>query len=224
VNPLVYNGLDPVIQRTGHADLVQTAEGQWWMVMLGVRHQETQLAQLGRETFLAPVEWPEGGWPKVNNGKLVGTGIEGSLPEKKVASAWKDDFTSGRFNFHKPCSPSGSLELGWYHLRTPIKPCHSFNGRENHLTLISNGFKMDQFESPAMILRKQTAYRGIWSTRLDFEPTNDFEEAGTVVFYSDVSYAAIIIKSVQGSKVIVARWTDPETRTVKVGRHTEFKR
>jgi len=66
-----------------------------------------------------------------------------------------------------------------------------------------------------MVLRKQTAYSGMWSTRLDFEPSNDFEEAGTVVFYSDVSYAAILIKSVNGSRVIVARWTDHETRTIK---------
>jgi beta-xylosidase len=97
VNPLVHNGPDPVIQRTGHADLVQAKDGQWWMVMLGVRQQDTQLAQLGRETFLAPVEWPQGGWPVVNNGKLIGTTIEGSLPHQSTSLTWRDNFTTGKY-------------------------------------------------------------------------------------------------------------------------------
>jgi len=70
-----------------------------------------------------------------------------------------------------------------------------------------------------MLLRKQTSYRGIWSTRLDFDPKNEYEEAGTTVFYSDTSYAAVLIKSIQGSRVVMARWTDNVTRTVKVGSH-----
>lgn len=68
-----------------------------------------------------------------------------------------------------------------------------------------------------MLLRKQTSYRGIWSTRLDFDPKNDYEEAGTAVFYSDTSYATVLIRSIQGSRVVMARWTDNLTRTVKVG-------
>ncbi|KAL1850428.1 hypothetical protein VTK73DRAFT_9682 [Phialemonium thermophilum] len=35
--PLWYNGPDEEVQRTGHADLFEDGEGQWWAVMLGVR-------------------------------------------------------------------------------------------------------------------------------------------------------------------------------------------
>lgn len=74
-----------------------------------------------------------------------------------------------------------------------------------------------------MVLRKQTSYTGTWSTRIDFEPTNEYEEAGTVAFYSDVSYAAIIVKLVGDRRIVLARWTDHESRTVKVCTFASFR-
>lgn len=71
-----------------------------------------------------------------------------------------------------------------------------------------------------MLLRKQVTYTGTWSTRIDFEPTNEYEEAGTVAYYSDASYAAIIIKQVGDKRVVIARWTGHESRTVKVTLHS----
>lgn len=55
------------VQRVGHADLVQRADGTWWAVMLGVRTLQGRHI-LGRETFLAPVVW-EDGWPVFNPGR-----------------------------------------------------------------------------------------------------------------------------------------------------------
>ncbi|MFD0327283.1 hypothetical protein ACFQZC_01340 [Streptacidiphilus monticola] len=44
------------MQNTGHADLVQAADGSWWMVLLGVRPGgfTPDVHVLGRETFLTP--------------------------------------------------------------------------------------------------------------------------------------------------------------------------
>ncbi|WIM98900.1 family 43 glycosylhydrolase [Actinoplanes oblitus] len=52
------------VQNTGHADLVQAADGGWWAVHLGVRPRGTtpHFHVLGRETFLARVDWADG-WP-----------------------------------------------------------------------------------------------------------------------------------------------------------------
>lgn len=69
VNPMVYNGNHPSVRQTGHMDLVEGPDGRWWAVFLAVRPvwdgDEPLLSQLGRETFLAPVEWRDG-WPIVN--------------------------------------------------------------------------------------------------------------------------------------------------------------
>ncbi|RMI09579.1 glycoside hydrolase family 43 protein [Cellulomonas triticagri] len=47
---------------TGHADLVEAADGTWWAVLLGMRLCGGYHYPLGREAFLVPVTW-EDGWP-----------------------------------------------------------------------------------------------------------------------------------------------------------------
>jgi xylan 1,4-beta-xylosidase len=59
------------IQATGHADFFEDHHGQWWVVFLGIRYATHGYHNLGRETFLAPVEWTEDGWPIVNHGQKI---------------------------------------------------------------------------------------------------------------------------------------------------------
>jgi len=68
------------IKYVGHADLIQTPKGEWYMTMLAVRPKETYTT-MGRETFLAKVTW-ENGWPVVNVGVgLLTDVVEVDLPE-----------------------------------------------------------------------------------------------------------------------------------------------
>lgn len=59
------------VQNTGHADLVQTPDGGWAMVYLGVRPRGiTPMFHVnGRETFLAGVDWVDG-WPVVDENRF----------------------------------------------------------------------------------------------------------------------------------------------------------
>ncbi|HEU4347667.1 MAG TPA: family 43 glycosylhydrolase [Actinoplanes sp.] len=64
-NPiLTHRGTDEPVQNTGHADLVQRADGSWAIVYHGVRPRGSspQWHVLGRETFADEVVW-EDGWP-----------------------------------------------------------------------------------------------------------------------------------------------------------------
>ncbi|SHN14631.1 glycoside hydrolase family 43 protein [Cryptosporangium aurantiacum] len=66
-NPiLTARGTDAPVQSTGHADLVQRADGTWAIVYHGVRPRggTPQWHVLGRETFAAEVEWVDG-WPRI---------------------------------------------------------------------------------------------------------------------------------------------------------------
>jgi len=66
-NPLITaRGTDAPVQNTGHADLVQRADGGWAMVSLGTRPRgaSPEWHVLGRETFAAEVTWHDG-WPRV---------------------------------------------------------------------------------------------------------------------------------------------------------------
>lgn len=82
-NPILTHrhfGKDYPIKYVGHADIIETPAGEWYMVMLAVRPLEGYTT-MGRETFLAKVTW-ENGWPVVNpgEGKLTDT-VEINLPE-----------------------------------------------------------------------------------------------------------------------------------------------
>lgn len=95
VNPLVFNGPDGgSVWCTGHADMFEGTDGKWWVVMLGTRPQANGVAQLGRETFLAPVEWTEDGWPVFNGKEKIGLTVKG-IDNGPGISGWSDDFSGG---------------------------------------------------------------------------------------------------------------------------------
>jgi len=54
------------VAHTGHGDLVCDTEGQWWSICLGVRKDVKGRYNMGRETFLTPVDWPEGEFPSLS--------------------------------------------------------------------------------------------------------------------------------------------------------------
>lgn len=67
MNPLyTASGTTRYVQNTGHGDLFQDQNGQWWVVMLGIRIKEGR-SIMGRETFLTAVDWPYDGWPTIES-------------------------------------------------------------------------------------------------------------------------------------------------------------
>lgn len=87
------------VQYVGHADMISTPLGEWYMVMLGVR-QLDGFTTMGRETFIANVIW-ENGWPVVNPGlgKLSNMlNIELDNAEPEIASI-SEPGTDKEYNF-----------------------------------------------------------------------------------------------------------------------------
>ncbi|KAJ8653969.1 hypothetical protein O0I10_010418 [Lichtheimia ornata] len=66
VNPILshHDLPDELVQCTGHADFFQDTVGNWWIVFLASRVYDGERFPIGRETFLAPVDW-SGEWPFV---------------------------------------------------------------------------------------------------------------------------------------------------------------
>ncbi|KAF6837966.1 Non-reducing end alpha-L-arabinofuranosidase BoGH43B 2 [Colletotrichum musicola] len=192
---LWYNGPDEEVQRTGHCDVFEDGQGRWWAVMLGVRPVKSDEGkytepQMGRETFLVRVDW-EDDWPIFNGGRNITLETVGREHVAKVATAdatglkWKADLSKD------------SLEIGWYHKNTPIKPCHSLTERPGYLRLHGNCYDLSSPESPAMLLRKQTSYNETFQATMHFNPSRAGYESGIVVWWSQYSYATIGIAGVQ---------------------------
>lgn len=84
------------IQGTGHADFIQDHRGKWWAVFLAFRPTGGDFHHLGRETFLAPVEWQDD-WPIIAGRSGPGTvemEMEADLPDWQPGSgeATRDSF------------------------------------------------------------------------------------------------------------------------------------
>lgn len=82
-NPILsHRSLAVPVQNTGHADLVQLADGEWAMVYLGVRPRGKTpgFHTNGRETFLAGVDWVDG-WPVVVEDRFETVDVDRSFTE-----------------------------------------------------------------------------------------------------------------------------------------------
>ncbi|KAL2811878.1 glycosyl hydrolase [Aspergillus granulosus] len=192
VNPIIFNGDDGDIRCTGHLDFVEREDGEWAAVFLGVRVQDGKLSQLGRETFLAPVEWRDDGWPVVNGGKRIGIEMEincDSLSQGQVEqqhrTSWRDDFSTP------------DLQLSWYRLRTPLKREYSLTDNPGSLSLYGNAYRIYDSECPSMLLQKQPELSVDWRVGLRFAPTNALEEAGTAIWWSQFAYASIGLRKAE---------------------------
>lgn len=106
-NPILTHrhlGWEYPVRYVGHADLIETPQGEWFMTMLAVRPKEG-FTTMGRETFLAKVVW-ENGWPVVNPGVGILTDeVEINLPEW-IPENDPDSYTSRTKG--KNCVPGSS--------------------------------------------------------------------------------------------------------------------
>jgi xylan 1,4-beta-xylosidase len=157
-------GADHPIGATGHADLIQTADGDWWAVLLAIRPPGI----LGRETFLTPVGWQDG-WPMITGVRPVET--RPRLPEH-------------RWPAEPRCDTFDGPELGphWNQLRTPRD---RFWQTGDGLWLRLRPETLTERGCPSLIARRQQHAHFAAFTGLDFEPASATECAGLVLLQND---------------------------------------
>ncbi|GIJ28558.1 glycoside hydrolase 43 family protein [Micromonospora qiuiae] len=158
-NPfLTHRSTDRPIQATGHADLVQAADGSWWMVLLGIRAkgQWPPYHVLGRETFLVPVRWVDG-WPVVDPVEEVMTAPAGSPPALAA---------TGDPGGHRDDFDSTELAPQWLSLRGRSPRSWSLTDRPGWLTLHADGKTLDR-AGATLVARRQLHHDCRASVRVD---------------------------------------------------------
>ncbi len=190
-NPILTHrhlGLDYPIVGTGHADLVETQNGEWWMVCLAMRPYGGYFYNLGRETFLVPVRW-EDDWPIVNPGvgKLDFESRAPDLPEY----TWNE--SPARDEFDQP-----SLALHWNSLRTPASDFSTLTERSGYLRLHLRPERLSEETNPSFIGRRQQHINFRAKTALEFSPINENELAGLMLTQNhNFHYLLVITQSKQ---------------------------
>lgn len=196
-NPILSNRhteMDVPIQGTGHADLVEDANGNWWLVFLAFRPVGGYWHHLGRETYLAPVSWDADGWPVVNDGRPIGSLIETDrlLP----ASPWP--VPPVREDFDGPLGPE------WNHLRNPRREDYAVTG--GALVLRGTELSLGQAGSPTWAGRRQQHLACRATTRLAFSPSQDGQEAGLSVYMNpDHRYEIAVDRRSDGGRRVLLR-------------------
>lgn len=155
------------IQHTGHADIIQTQNGDWWAVMLGVRKLEGNY-YLGRETFLTPLKF-EGIQPVFNPDVR-----EVLAKDKRPDLPWTSvNETPATDNFD-----SDKLELQWTFLRTPQSQWYSI--KKGYLCLQLRPTTTKDGENPSLIARRFQHHQFTATTKMKFKPASANEVAGLV--------------------------------------------
>lgn len=184
------------IQGTGHADLVEAEDGSWWAVFLAFRPQNWFFHHLGRETFLAPVNWTADEWFRINDGKSITLTMEAELPHRSL-HPWS--VTKCRDGFE-----GDQLALNWNFIRNLPVENWSLSARPGWLRLIGSALTLEAIDAVAFIGRRQQHFYCRASTRLDFAPKED-EEAGLTVFANHNHHYEVALRCVSGERQVFVR-------------------
>lgn len=195
-NPLLTSRDDPEnpLQRAGHADLVDSPEGDTYLVHLCSRPLTgTRLSPMGRETAIQRVEWGEDGWLRLAD--------EDSAPALEVAMSGvmqKPPAHTEHYDF-KPATLPDVFQ--W--LRTPYpERLFSLTERPGYLRLFGRESVGSWFEQ-ALVARRQDSIHCSAETTLTFEPEDIQQFAGLIAYYNRFKfhYLAVTLNGA-GDKVL----------------------
>jgi alpha-N-arabinofuranosidase len=187
------------ISATGHADLVETQNGEWWAIFLATRPYDTEdHYNIGRETFLAPVIWKDG-WPIINADFEE---VQYSYKRPNLPAAEKPQFPfSGNFVQQEDFNDS-KLPFYWLVLRTPRAQWYSLSEPAGNLTLNLQPATLSDKENLSFVARRQQHVTGSAATKMSFKPTSANEFAGIAAFQSENNYYALG-KTISNGKEVV---------------------
>lgn len=170
---------DSPLQCSGHASLIQTDEGNWYIAYLCTRPVEGKAAILGRETAIQEVYWTEDGWLR-----LVGGGntpsLETEIVTKEPVKQIKD--TNFRDDFND------KLKKEWNTLRILADDTWcDLKQRPGYLRMISGESVGSLFEHHILAIR-QKDFHFIARTKVDYEPATFNQMAGLILYLNDEKY------------------------------------
>lgn len=179
-NPiLTQRALDPSrtkpVTCTGHADIFQAPDGNWWGVFLGCRPVEDARENLGRETFLLPVKWTDDGWPvflEQNDTVPLILQMPGAVRD--------DNITFGNFGYNEEFNDT-VLSPGWITLRGPATEFYSLTDNPGCLTIKCADVKSTDIATLPFVCRALAHHNFITECVMSFVPETDNQVAGMLM-------------------------------------------
>src|SRR5690606_11412383 len=165
----------------GHADLILGPDDNYYGVFLGIRPNEKDRVNTGRETFILPVDW-SGEFPVFVNGLLP---MEPTLkmPEGVTNQTGENGFfPNGNFTYTEDFL-SDHLDYRWIGLRGP---------REDFIKLTKKGVQIKPFDVNIKEMKPTSTlfYRQMHSTfsfttTMDYKPKSENDLAGITALQNE---------------------------------------
>lgn len=214
-NPILTQrqGLDPrrpdIVTSAGHADLVQTPQGDWYAVFLGCRPYEADFYNTGRDTYMLPVTWQDG-WPTIlERGKPVPTVVPLTSPVKNPAPT--GSLLNGNFTYTDRFE-GPELNMRWNFLRQPTD-CYQLG--DDGLTLRPSAGNILRRDPMSALFCHQQHNDFTAETSLTFAPRSEQQLAGFALLQNEDYNFVFGTTLLQGRRAVVLKRT--EKQTVLVG-------
>lgn len=183
------------IGTAGHADFVETQNGEWWAVFLATRDYTDNVYNTGRETFLLPVKWVDG-WPVILTGSET-VPYAHTRPNLPLQLAPPIP-TSGNFTIRDEFD-GDSLPPYWEIIRTPQERWYDLGSTPGSLTLRARPAGFGPSSQPSFVGRRQQHMYATATTAMRYAPLANGDEAGIVAFQNDEHYFVLAIARVNGA-------------------------
>ncbi|ASB48761.1 glycoside hydrolase family 43 protein [Alkalitalea saponilacus] len=169
------------VEWAGHADIVEGPDGEYYAVFLAIRPNEKNRVNMGRETFILPVDW-SGEWPVFVNG-LVPFEPKLKMPKGVVNRTGEDGFVpNGNFTINEDFSAE-NLDFRWIGMRGP---------REAFINRTRNGLQITPFENNikamapvSSLFIRQMHNTFTATTTMSYTPRSESDLAGIVCYQNE---------------------------------------
>ncbi|MEO1033134.1 MAG: glycoside hydrolase family 43 protein [Bacteroidota bacterium] len=180
-NPILTCALVPEhkIQKSGHASLVETQHGDWYITfLLGRPLTELGRCTLGRETGIEAIEW-KNDWPYLKSGSALPR-LE--IPESNL-KPYVLETSDSKYDFD-----TSELPLDFQSLRIPLNEnILSLTERPGYLRLKGKE-SLSSTHTQALVARRLQHFKARITTAIDFEPKRFQHLAGLVLYYNTAHY------------------------------------
>ena len=172
------NNPESPLQRTGHASLIDTPRGEWYVAYLSCRPiTEKSRSILGRETSIAPVVWDSDGWLRLRDGGVVPpVCVDIDLDEVKYAPLPSRD-----------CFKCDTLPHHYKSLRLPLDRIGSLSERAGYLRLYGQE-AITSWNNQSLVARRLQHFDAQATTRVEFDPKTFQQMAGLTVIYDTYNF------------------------------------
>ena len=184
------------VNSTGHADMIELEDGRWYMVSLGKRNDLDGDANMGRETYLMPMQWESTivKWEQVSEDRweplrylfpvvapLTGK-VERFTPlpftdrPQYINNTVIDDFLNE------------NLDLRWTFIRVPEEKTYSLLENPGFLRLYSKPGKIEDRKRFSLVAFRQKESDFEFEVKMNFLPNKDNVESGVIHYQKEWNY------------------------------------